>query len=257
MNCNNDCFSINFLSMSEEPRDYVYDDNGNITQLGGSSFSISGSSNKITNSGYGYDNNGNMTTHQGNTVIYNWRNEIVQYQVSGDYPRYFNYDAFGQRVKNEQYTSIRYYITSGQNVLEEYATNTGSNPTLNILHIYAGSQRIASIVPGNDIYYVCSDQIMSSKVMVDETGNNDQTRDYYPYGATRTASGSISAYQFSGKEKDVTGLYYFGARYYDPTIGRWLSCDPAEQGWSPYVYCGNNPIIMVDPDGEFFGDIKI
>lgn|GEM_PF-2578390 len=46
-------------------------------------------------------------------------------------------------------------------------------------------------------------------------------------------------------------MYYFGKRYYDPAIGRWLSCDPAEQGWSPYVYCSGNPVNMVDPDGEF------
>jgi len=101
---------------------------------------------------------------------------------------------------------------------------------------------------------------MNSKVMLYETGNKDQTRDYpnrdplrdYPYGATRTASGSVSAYQFSGKEKDATGLYYFGKRYYDPAIGRWLSVDPMADMYpslSPYVYCANNPFRLIDPDG--------
>jgi RHS repeat-associated protein len=48
----------------------------------------------------------------------------------------------------------------------------------------------------------------------------------------------------------VTGFYYFGARYYDPSIGRWLMPDPAGQGWSPYAYCGNRPLVYVDPNGE-------
>ncbi|HRS52083.1 MAG TPA: RHS repeat-associated core domain-containing protein [Candidatus Marinimicrobia bacterium] len=109
--------------------------------------------------------------------------------------------------------------------------------------------------PKNGVHL--TDQIMSSKALVDESGNIDQTRHYYPYGAIRTGTGNISDYQYSGKELDRTGFYYFGARYYDPNFKRWLSCDPAEQGWSPYVYCGGNPVNMVDPDGEFFIEAMI
>ena len=50
-------------------------------------------------------------------------------------------------------------------------------------------------------------------------------------------------------------LYYFGARYYDPSIGRWLTPDPAEQDHSPYIYCGNNPLVRTDPDGRFWGAV--
>lgn len=46
--------------------------------------------------------------------------------------------------------------------------------------------------------------------------------------------------------------YYFGARYYDPETGVWLSTDPAGQGWNAYGYCNNNPIIIVDPDGKIW-----
>jgi len=51
-----------------------------------------------------------------------------------------------------------------------------------------------------------------------------------------------------------TGLFYFGARYYDPEIGIWLATDPAEQFYNPYSYSGN-PIIMIDPDGRWFGQL--
>jgi hypothetical protein len=49
-----------------------------------------------------------------------------------------------------------------------------------------------------------------------------------------------------------TGLYYFNQRYYDPSLGRFLTEDPAGQGLNPYAYAGNSPLMYVDPDGEFF-----
>jgi RHS repeat-associated protein len=80
-------------------------------------------------------------------------------------------------------------------------------------------------------------------------------RDYYPFGQTLNAAGDdLTSMQFSQKQiaPDST-IYYFGVRYYSPRIGRWLVPDPAGQGFSPYVYCGNNPLNMVDPDGALFG----
>jgi len=63
-------------------------------------------------------------------------------------------------------------------------------------------------------------------------------------------------YKYTGKEKDATGLYYFGARYYDPAIGRFITRDPIKgnimnpQMFNPYVYCLNNPLKYIDPDGR-------
>ena len=68
-------------------------------------------------------------------------------------------------------------------------------------------------------------------------------------------SNSFSAsYTFSAKEKDAeTGLSYFGARYYSSDLSIWLSVDPMSDKYpslSPYVYCANNPVKLVDPNGE-------
>jgi RHS repeat-associated protein len=64
-------------------------------------------------------------------------------------------------------------------------------------------------------------------------------------------------YKFTGKERDTETNYdYFGARYYDSELGRWLQVDPLADkypGWSPYNYTLNNPLFYVDPDGK---DIK-
>jgi len=69
----------------------------------------------------------------------------------------------------------------------------------------------------------------------------------------RNASWS-APYTFSGKEKDVeTGYSYFGARYYDSGLSIWLSVDPMSDKYpnlTPYAYCANNPVILVDPDGR-------
>jgi RHS repeat-associated protein len=59
---------------------------------------------------------------------------------------------------------------------------------------------------------------------------------------------------FTGKELDDSGLYYFGARYYDPVLGTWLSPDPAMEGVNWYSYCGNNPMRYVDPWGLSWED---
>ena len=61
-------------------------------------------------------------------------------------------------------------------------------------------------------------------------------------------------YTFSGKERDEeTGYSYFGARYYNSSYSIWLSVDPMADKYpslSPYAYCGNNPVKLVDPNGE-------
>jgi RHS repeat-associated protein len=61
-------------------------------------------------------------------------------------------------------------------------------------------------------------------------------------------------YLFNGKELDEEpGLYYYGARYLNPTNGMWLSTDPLFEkyvGMSPYNYCAGNPVKLVDPDGR-------
>jgi RHS repeat-associated protein len=71
----------------------------------------------------------------------------------------------------------------------------------------------------------------------------------------RSYTGSFTnRWKFTGKELDEeTGLYYYGARFYNPVTSLWLSVDPLAEKYpsmSPYIYCANNPIIYIDPDGR-------
>ncbi len=86
------------------------------------------------------------------------------------------------------------------------------------------------------------------------------TTQTFPFGeemAAQRAGGPFSTrYKFNGKELDKqTGYYYYGARYYDPVLSRWLSVDnlashPNQLDKSPYEYAWNNPVAVDDPDGN-------
>jgi RHS repeat-associated protein len=83
-----------------------------------------------------------------------------------------------------------------------------------------------------------------------------QQIDYYPYGMIARNVARTTDKQtkdlFQGKTyEDLTKWYDFHARQYDASLGRWFGVDPQDQFASPYLAMGNNPVMMVDPDGEF------
>ena len=78
---------------------------------------------------------------------------------------------------------------------------------------------------------------------------------YYTKSSSLLAlNSSFETYAFSAKERDTeTGLSYFGARYYSSDLSIWLAVDPMSGKYpslSPYVYCADNPVKLVDPNGE-------
>ncbi|MEW6608849.1 MAG: RHS repeat-associated core domain-containing protein [bacterium] len=98
-------------------------------------------------------------------------------------------------------------------------------------------------------YYYHNDHLGSARVISDKDGKVVEQIFYYPFGG----GGPVGGPTFTGKELDDSGLFYFGARYYDPALGRFISPDPVQvPGDNLYVYCANNPLRYVDPDGEWF-----
>ena len=108
------------------------------------------------------------------------------------------------------------------------------------------------------IFFYHPDHLGSTALVTDNDGNVVQSVAYIPYGEVfiEERNGTWNTpYLFNGKELDEeTGLYYYGARYLNPTSGMWLSVDPMWEdykGVSPYAYCLGNPVKHVDVEGEF------
>jgi RHS repeat-associated protein len=101
-------------------------------------------------------------------------------------------------------------------------------------------------------------QLGSSLLELDEAGQVISYEEYRPYGDSAYLAGDAftevqrKRYRYSGKERDdETGLYYYGARYFAPWMGRWLSPDPllSPDELNLYAYARGNPCKFVDPDG--------
>lgn len=119
----------------------------------------------------------------------------------------------------------------------------------------------------NSIIFHHHDHLSGTSVSTDRDGNVVEVVDYYPFGDVRIdekATGYKNNYKFTGKELDLrTNLYYYGARYYDPVTGRFISPDPWEgdlanpQTLNKYSYVTNNPLKYVDPTGERVSEYQV
>lgn len=165
------------------------------------------------------------------------------------------------------------YTTSIQNIKDRYAAlnvpynGKDNNDYVNGLGFCCATAATApggiqKVSAANDNpeklqYYYHSDHLGSSSLITDLDCNVAQHIEYVPFGEVfieEKNSTWNTPYKFNGKELDEeTGLYYYGARYMDPRTSVWISVDPLAERmpWnSPYVYCSNNPVNKIDPDGR-------
>ena len=108
-------------------------------------------------------------------------------------------------------------------------------------------------------HYYLKDHQGNNRVVINQTGVIEQINHYYPFGGlfeVNTATSGIQSYKYNGKELDrMHGVdwYDYGARMYDGLLGRFMMIDPLAAKYysiSLYVYCSNNPMKFVDPDGR-------
>ncbi|MFH1376951.1 MAG: RHS repeat-associated core domain-containing protein [Candidatus Woesearchaeota archaeon] len=121
------------------------------------------------------------------------------------------------------------------------------------IYVYGANGLVAS-KEGDDITYYNQDFLGSNKIVTNEDGEIISKNVQYPFGEDFDEKGSKEGlsnnYKFTGQEEDED-LYYYGARYYDPSISRFISVDPVfSSSVSPYAYVGNNPLKYVDPSGS-------
>ena len=107
-------------------------------------------------------------------------------------------------------------------------------------------------------FYYHADHLGSTSYITNLDGEVVQHVEYVPFGEVFIEERNNTwntPYLFNAKEFDEeTGLYYYGARYYDPRLSLWMSTDPAEEkypGISTYSYCRNNPIVLTDIKGFY------
>jgi len=120
------------------------------------------------------------------------------------------------------------------------------------------SVELREVMQRPNLYYLHGDHLGTATFVTNSQGEATQFFLNLPFGETmlEQMDGSYNnPYKFNAKELDEdTGLYYYGARYYNPRLSIWYGVDPLAEkypSWSPYAYCGNNPINYIDPDGNF------
>jgi len=134
---------------------------------------------------------------------------------------------------------------------KSYSAGSGSETTL---YIYANNQRIAKH-ENNNIYYFHNDHLGSPRIITDSNGNVVEEIDYLPFGDELTSSDEKIKYNSKELDQD-TNLNYYGARYYDSSIGRFIIADTVKgrltdsQSLNLYAYVKNNPIKYIDPSGN-------
>ena len=206
---------------------------------------------------YLYDADGNMTFdgRRGLTITYNTLN-LPEEIVAGNQKISYIYSASGEKLACDANGSLTYYrsvmVYGSDNKLLYMLTPEG---TVSRTEGSAGTSYTYN--------YFKTDHLGSTRVMlsaVDGTLQASQTTDFYPFGlAFEYSNLNKNKYLFSGKElqdglvgSSMLEWYDFGARFYDPVLGRWFNVDPAAQVANPYLFCGNSPMMYIDQDGRLF-----
>ena len=200
---------------------YTYDANGRRTTMGGSlaqvnlpaattATAVYNVNNQLTSwngTTLAYDLNGNMTSDGAVAYTWNARNQLSAYGATG-----FAYDAAGRRRLNAQGTS---FVYDGVNAVQELS---GSTVTANLLT--GGVDEIFQRTDSAGARNFLTDALGSTLALTDSAGATQTQYTYEPFGKTTpSGAGSSNAFQYTGRENDGTGLYYYRARYYNPGLG--------------------------------------
>jgi RHS repeat-associated protein len=237
---------------------YTYDLVGNrLSSLGVSPY-VYNSSNQLTSTPtatYTYDNNGSLKTKVDatGTTTYNWDYENRLSSVvlpAGGGTVSFKYDPFGRRIQKSGPGGTVNYLYDGMNVIEE-VDNSG-----NLLARYTQGtgvdQPLTELRSGTSSYYQ-QDAIGSVTSLSNSSGALANTYTYDSFGNLTASTGTVTnPFQYTGREfEQETGRYFYRARYFDQSIGRFISEDPIgfKGGINFYAYVLNNPINLSDPTG--------
>jgi RHS repeat-associated protein len=240
---------------------YKYDTNNRLEKL------TQGT--KVTN--FTYDNNGSLKQRSdgSKTTTYNWINDgenrligVTSSSTTGTSQQQYIYDAFGSRVASINNGVRTNYLAAPiwdlPEVLMEY--DSSGQITADYTH---GVGLVRSRRDGREGFYH-TDGLGSTRLITDNVGLITDRYTYDAFGVLLNQTGTFgNSFGFAGEQRDsATGLDYLRARYYDPSLGRFISkdafpgylIDPISQ--NNYIYAHNNPVRYTDPSGyTIMGDI--
>lgn len=228
---------------------------------------------------YRYDANGNRLGKGDTTYVWNGRDLLIA-TADEESSSTYAYDSDGQRIRQTvseggvitttfypgQYAEVRgdqfiRYIFDDQQRIAQ--TKTAFDPA-RLLRGFSDSITVdvttTQTILSTTLWYI-ADHLGGTSLLTDADGQVVSEAAYYPYGLTRyEMNGGETHFQFTGKELDASGLYYYGARYYDALTGRFISVDPLyveqpemalenPQLLHLYAYAANNPVRYIDPNG--------
>lgn len=197
-------------------------------------------------------------------IEYNLDNKPELIKKNGNNYVQITYDGNGQRVRKYNFATQQSTLYFGS--LYEVRGGVG------IIHVFAGDRRVASVFldgSGRAQFYH-SNHLGSSSFITDQNGEKKEKIEYFPFGEYRAVGDPNGThdydpnfpdvyYTFTGQEDDDDlGLYNYGARLYDPVLGRFISPDSVVQSpddpqtLNRYSYARNNPLSYTDPSGNFY-----
>jgi RHS repeat-associated protein len=221
--------------------------------------------------GLAYDANGNLTKKcdggtvtvsatdcTGSTVtalVYDPLNKLVSAAKTGLSAQAYTYDDQGRRIRKSVGGTSTDFMYAGPDIIAEYR-GSWITPTA----VYTHGPNVDDPLirsTGADARYYHQDGLGSVVALTTAAGTIDGTARYDAWGVRLSATGAIPTYGYTGREPDETGLVYYRARYYDPTLGRFTQRDPIGfvGGINLYGYVLGNPVNATDPEGRKPGDI--
>jgi RHS repeat-associated protein len=233
---------------------YSYDAVGNRLSSSGVATYGYNALNELTsnsNGSYTYDANGNtLTDPSGKSYGWDLDNRMVQAIVPGSGTVTFKYDPFGRRIEKSSWLGTTNYLYDGDNLVQE--TNTVGALIARYSQTQNTDEPLAAIRSGATSYYE-TDGLGSATSLSSAAGSVANTYTYDSFGKLTASTGAVvNPVQYTARETDSeTGLYYYRARYYDSSTGRFLSEDPTSfhGGINFYSYVANDPVNRIDPTG--------